>query len=60
MDGFVGWLHPLRFLHGCNPSYGGLTFTPVGLTPTEHASLSLDALWSKYPADLSEAVETAA
>jgi hypothetical protein len=43
MDGFVGWLHPLRFLHGCNPSYGGLTFTPVGLTPTEHASLSLDA-----------------
>ena len=23
----------------CNPSYGALTFTPVGLTPTEHASL---------------------
>jgi hypothetical protein len=27
---------------------GLLTFTPVGLDPTEHASLSLDALWSKY------------
>src|SRR5215813_1245442 len=37
--GFVGWLHPLRFLHECNPSYGGLAFTPVGLSPTEHASL---------------------
>ena len=48
MDGFVGWLHPLRFLRGCNPSYGGLTFTPMGLTPIEHASLLLDALWSKY------------
>ena len=25
--------------HGCNPSYGALTFTPMGLSPTEHASL---------------------
>src|ERR1700693_2206529 len=24
---------------------GSLTFPPVGLSPTEHASLSLDALW---------------
>src|SRR5437870_5213274 len=48
MDGFVGWLHPLRFLRGCNPSYGGLTFTSMGLTPIEHASLLLDALGSKY------------
>ena len=46
MDGFVGWLHPLRFL-GINPGYGGLTPIPVGLTPTEHASLSLDTLRSK-------------
>jgi hypothetical protein len=27
---------------------GFLTFPPVGLPPTEHASLSLDALRSKY------------
>jgi len=27
---------------------GSLTFPPVGPSPTEHASLSLDALWSKY------------
>ena len=38
-DGFVGWLHRLRFLHPCNPRYGALTLTPVGLSPTEHASL---------------------
>jgi hypothetical protein len=43
-DGFVDWLHPLRFLRGCNPSYGALTLTPVGLSPTEHASLR----WSHY------------
>src|SRR5215831_1149 len=46
-DGFVSWLHSLRFLHECNPSYGVLTLSPVGLSPTEHASFSLDALWSK-------------
>ena len=38
-DGFVSRLHPIRFLHGCDPSYGVLTFAPVGLSPTEHASL---------------------
>ena len=38
-DGFVGWLHRIRFLHPCNPSYGALTLAPVGLSPTEHASL---------------------
>ena len=38
-DGFVSWLHLLRFLHRYNSSYGALTFTPVGLSPTEHASL---------------------
>ena len=41
---FVSWLHPLRFLSGCNPSYGVLTLAPVGLSPTEHASLR----WSHY------------
>ena len=25
--------------HRCNSSYGALTLTPVGLSPTEHASL---------------------
>jgi hypothetical protein len=44
-DGFVGWLHRLRFLHLCNPSYGALTSTPVGLSPTEHASLR----WTHFP-----------
>jgi hypothetical protein len=32
------------FLHECNPSYGDLTLTPVGLPPTEHASLR----WTHY------------
>ena len=31
--------------HGCNPSCGALTFTPVGLSPTEHASLD----WTHVP-----------
>ena len=39
MGGFVSWLHSLRFLHECNSRYGDLTLTPVGLSPTEHASL---------------------
>ena len=43
-DGFVGWLHPPRFLRECNPSYGVPTFPPVGLSPTEHASLH----WSHW------------
>ena len=59
MDGFVGWLHPLRFLHECNPSYGGLTFTPMGLTLIEHASLLLDALWSKNSCSASVVLEQA-
>src|ERR1017187_6415881 len=44
MDGFVSWLHSLRLLRECNPSYGVLTLSPVGLSPTEHASLR----WSHY------------
>ena len=43
-DGFVSWLHSHRFLRECNPSYGVLTLSPVGLSPTEHASLR----WSHY------------
>ena len=38
-DGFVSQLHLLRFLHECDSSYGALTFTPVGLSPTEQTSL---------------------
>ena len=34
------------FPPACHSSYGALAVTPVGLTPTEHASLSLVALWS--------------
>ena len=45
-----GWLCQLASSasfppHGCNPSYGALTFTPVGLSPTEHASLD----WTHSP-----------
>ena len=45
-----GWLCQLASSasfppHGCNPSYGVLTFTPVGLSPTEHASLH----WTHLP-----------
>ena len=39
-DGFVSQLHPLRFLHECDSSYGALTSTLVGLSPTEQTSLS--------------------
>jgi hypothetical protein len=39
-DGFVNQLHPLRFLHECDSSYGALTSTPAGLTPAEQTSLS--------------------
>ena len=42
---FVSWLHLLRLLHRHNSSYGALTFTPVGLPPTEHASLH----WTHLP-----------
>jgi len=38
-DGFVSQLHPRRFLHECDSSYGALTSTPAGLTPAEQASL---------------------
>jgi len=38
-DGFVSQLHPFRFLHECDSSYGVLTFTPAGLTPAEQTSL---------------------
>jgi hypothetical protein len=42
MDGFVDRLHALRFLRACDPGYRALTFTLVGLPPTEHISLLLD------------------
>src|SRR5260370_12935858 len=40
----------IRFVSSTNATQatGFLTFPPVGLPPTEHASLSLDALWPKY------------
>jgi hypothetical protein len=46
----------IRFVSSTNATQatGSLTFSPVGLSPTEHASISLDALWSKY----SNALET--
>ena len=39
----------IRFVSSTNATQatGSLTFPPVGLSPTEHASLSLDALWPK-------------
>lgn len=38
-DGFVSQLHPLRFLHECDSSYGALTSTPAGLAPAEQNTL---------------------
>jgi hypothetical protein len=38
-DGFVSQLHPRRFLHECDSSYGALTFAPMGLIPTEQTCL---------------------
>src|SRR5262249_43002588 len=45
-DGFVGRLQSLGFPPPCYPSYGAPTLTPVGLSPTECASLS----WTHGPA----------
>ena len=46
----------IRFVSSTNATQatGSLTFSPVGLSPTEHASFSLDALWSKYSREVSE------
>src|SRR5215469_5509484 len=48
-DGLVGRLQSLGFPPPCYPSYGAPTFTPVGLPPTECASLS----WTHGPAQRS-------
>src|SRR5262249_36196815 len=48
-DGLVGRLQSLGFLPPCYPSYGASTLTPVGLSPTECASLS----WTHRPAQRS-------
>src|SRR5258708_4546572 len=48
MDGFVDRLHALRFLRACDPSYGALTFTLVGLPPTGYISLLLDILSGSF------------
>jgi hypothetical protein len=48
-DGFVGRLQSLGFPPPCYPSYGAPTLTPVGLSPTECASLS----WTHGPAQRS-------
>jgi hypothetical protein len=39
LDGFVNRLQEFSFLPSCYSSYGAWTFTPVGLAPTDHASL---------------------
>ncbi len=46
--GFVDRLHALRFLRACDPSYGALTFTLVGLPPTGYISLLLDILFGSF------------
>ena len=48
-DGFVDRLQKLSFLPSCYPSYGLLTFAPMGLSPTEYASLR----WTHQHAGLS-------
>src|SRR5215467_13704487 len=44
----------IRFVSSTNATQatGSLTLSPVGLSPTEHASFSLDALWAKYTRDV--------
>jgi hypothetical protein len=39
LDGFVNRLQDLSFLPSCYSSYGARTLTPMGLSPTVHASL---------------------
>jgi hypothetical protein len=43
---FVDRLHALGFLRACDPIYRALTFTLVGLPPTEYISLLLDIFGS--------------
>ena len=38
-DGFVNGLQELSLPPSCHSSYGAWTLTPVGLAPTDHASL---------------------
>src|SRR5215472_16037306 len=61
-DGFVSQLHPFRFLHECDSSYGVLTFAPAGLTPAEQTSLrwtqgwripNYSDFWRFWPTDFS-------
>src|SRR5215472_17629384 len=52
-DGFVGRLQSLGFPPPCYPNYGAPTLTPVGLSPTECASLS----WTHRPAQHSLALQ---
>ena len=54
-DGLVGRLQSLGFPPPCYPSYGAPTLTPVGLSPTECASLS----WTHRPAQRSLALQPA-
>jgi len=54
-DGLVDRLQSLGFPPPCYPSYGAPTLTPVGLPPTECASLS----WTHRPAQRSLALRPA-
>ena len=46
----------IRFVSSaeCNPSYGALTLTPVGLSPTGHASLCWTHSFDIIQSDLSQ------
>jgi hypothetical protein len=48
MDGFVNRLHAFRFLHACDPSYGALTFTPVGLFPLNTSAFCWTCDWAPH------------
>src|ERR1700756_4309357 len=52
-DGFVDRLQKLSFLPSCYPSYGLLTFGPMGLPPTEYASLRWTHISSPFPTFIS-------
>ena len=50
-DGFVDRLQVIGFPPTCDPSYGALTLTPVGLAPTEHTSLCWTHSFPKTPSE---------
>src|SRR5271170_2186123 len=54
----VDRLQSFSFLHLCYPNYGALTFTPAGLSPAEHASLTCTHVGSRTGAPVGRNIST--